>query len=612
MNKHAPRHYFSTLITAVWQMMRLAWAASPANLMWAVTATAAQGLIPIANAWIIKRIIDVVSLAVHSGGSIQGLVTQSILTAFGAVLAFSAVTPLITRYSESQLARQLGLEVREQLYSRLNGLHGLKYFEDPSFYDNIRLAEQGAQNGPTSLFRSVTSAIRSAATFFGFFGVVAAFSVPIAALLVLASLPQMWIELKFGRARLHLAERTSPLRRRTFLYGYLLAQPLAAKEIRALDIGQFLLGRFLASARQVNAAESTRELTEAKWKLLLDLLTAAITVAAVLTAINMATMQLITIGDVTLVIAAVGSVVGSISGLLRAFAGVDESVLFFDKAGAVMGLPETIHVAPQPSSVPAINDGIEIENVSFRYAEDLPWLLKGTSFRIPAGKSVALVGVNGAGKSTLVKLLLRMYDPDDGAILWDGQDVRAFEVTEYRTRIGVVFQDFLRFDMSVGDNIGIGKVHHLADRDRLEEAARAAGLHETIAALPSGYDTFLSRMLVPDERTRGTDFSGGQWQKLAVARMYFRDGDFLILDEPTASMDVHAEQRLFEEFMRIKQDKTTLIISHRFSTSRLADYIAVLDGGRIVEYGCHEELLGAGGYYSKMYTMHLRQNGLQV
>jgi len=333
---------------------------------------------------------------------------------------------------------------------------------------------------------------------------------------------------------------------------------------------------------------------------------------AIYTAIGMAAEQLLSVGDVVIVVAAVASVAGSLTGFFGAFAGVEESTLFFAKAQGVMGRPETIHISPAPVPVTPIQKGIEIADVSFRYDSDLPWLLKGVSFEIPSGKCVALVGANGAGKSTLVKLLLRMYDPEQGAILWDDQDIRRFAIEELRARIGVVFQDFVRFDMSVRDNIGIGNVEYMFDRQRIEAAARAAGIHTMITSLPNGYETFLSRMVVPDERTRGTDISGGQWQKLALARMYLRDGDFLILDEPTASMDVQSEAKLFQEFMRIKQNKTTLVITHRLSTSRMADYVAVLADGRIAEYGSHEDLLAAGGYYSQMYATHQQHYGAGV
>lgn len=604
--------YWQALLSAVKQMVLIAWSASPLYLGLGLVATVLLGLIPIANSWALKALVDLVGAASLEGGSVELAAIFRILTLYAIVLTFVAVVPLINQYANSQLARRLGLRVRERLYTRLNEFMGLRYFEDPRFYDDIRLAEQGAQSGPTSLFRSVASAIREATTVVGFFGVVSGFSIKIASLLLLASVPQLWIELRFGRSRLALAERTSPIRRRTFLYGYLLAHPLAAKEVRALGIGRFLLDRFLEGTREVDTAEAELQLAEARWQLAMDLLTAAVALTAIYTALGMASEQVLSVGGVTLVIAAVASVAGSLSGFFSAFAAVEESTLFFGKAQRVMARPETIHISPAPVPVTPVQRAIEIADISFRYDSDLPWLLKGVSFEIPSGKCVALVGANGAGKSTLVKLLLRMYDPERGTILWDGQDIRRFNIEELRARIGVVFQDFVRFDMSVRDNIGIGNLESMFNMQRIEAAARAAGIHTMIMSLPDGYETFLSRMVVPDERTRGTDISGGQWQKLALARMYLRDGDFLILDEPTASMDVQSEAKLFEEFMRIKQNRTTLIITHRLSTSRMADYVAVLANGRIAEYGSHEDLLAADGYYSQMYATHLQQYGASV
>lgn len=612
MRNARPGAYWRNLLRAVRQMLLIAWSASPPYLVLALVGTMLLGLIPIANAWALKALVDVVGAASLGDGQVGLTALVRVLVIYGVVIAFAAVVPLANQYTNSQLARRLGVRVRERLYSRLNDLMGLRYFEDPRFYDDFRLAEQGAHSGPTNLFRSVASAIRQATTVVGFFGVVSGFSIMIALLVLMASAPQLWIELRFGRSRLALAERTSPIRRRTFLYGYLLTHPLAAKEVRALGVGSFLLNRFLQGTREVDAAEAELQLNEAKWQLGMDLLTATVTLAAIYTAISMAAEQLLSVGDVVIVVAAVASVTGSLTGFFGAFAGVEESTLFFAKVQGVMGRPETVHISPAPVPVTPLQKGIEIADVSFRYDGDSSWLLKGASFEIPSGKCVALVGANGAGKSTLVKLLLRMYDPERGAILWNDQDIRQFDIEELRARIGVVFQDFVRFDMSVRDNIGIGNVGYVSDLPRIESAARAAGIHKMIMSLPNGYETFLSRMVVPDERTRGTDISGGQWQKLALARMYFRDGDFLILDEPTASMDVQSEAKLFQDFMEIKQSKTTLIITHRLSTSRLADYIAVLDDGHIVEYGSHKDLLAVGGHYSQMYATHLQQYGASL
>ncbi|MBN6051025.1 ATP-binding cassette domain-containing protein, partial [Nonomuraea sp. RK-328] len=258
-------------------------------------------------------------------------------------------------------------------------------------------------------------------------------------------------------------------------------------------------------------------------------------------------------------------------------------------------------------SLPVLRRGIELRDVWFRYSDDHPWVLRGVDLFIPHGCTVALLGLNGAGKSTLVKLLCRFYDPTRGAILWDGVDIRDVPPETLRSRIGAVFQDFVAYELTASDNIAVGDLSAAQDRARIERAAREAGVHDVVAALPRGYDTLLSREFDPEDPSEGGAsgvlLSGGQWQRLALARAFLRsDRDLMILDEPSAGLDPEAEHEVHSRLARLRAGRTSVVISHRLGAVRDADRIVVLGDGRVTEEGTHASLLADGGAYARLFT----------
>jgi ATP-binding cassette subfamily B protein len=275
-----------------------------------------------------------------------------------------------------------------------------------------------------------------------------------------------------------------------------------------------------------------------------------------------------------------------------------------------MAAPSALPVPPAPRDVPPLRHGVEFRGVWFRYADDQPWILRGVDLFIPHGQATALVGHNGAGKSTLVKLLCRLYDPTCGAVLWDGVDLRGFDPADLRRRMAAVFQDYMCYDLPVGENIGLGDLSALGDHARVTAAARRAGVHDVVAALPRGYDTLLSRMFQDsdgDDPASGVLLSGGQWQRLAVARAFLRDQqDLLILDEPSSGLDAEAEYEIHRSLTEYRAGRTSLLISHRLGSLRQAGNIVVLNDGRIAEQGRHRELIAEGGIYARLFGLQSR------
>jgi ATP-binding cassette subfamily B protein len=303
---------------------------------------------------------------------------------------------------------------------------------------------------------------------------------------------------------------------------------------------------------------------------------------------------------------AVAGVQAALSALVTQLAATHQHLLLFQHHRDVVAAEPDLPVPRAAISAGPLRRGIELRDVWFRYSPEHPWALRGVSMTIACGESVALVGRNGAGKSTLVKLLCRFYDPTRGAILWDGVDLREMRPESLRRRIGAVFQDFASYELSASDNVGLGDVSALEDRARIEAAARLAGAHDTLAGLPRGYDTQLTRLFLSesdcDGPTAGVILSGGQWQRVALARAVVRhDADLLICDEPNSGLDAEAEAEVHEMLRGHRAGRTSVLVSHRLAALRDADRIVVLEGGSVVEEGDHGELLRAGGHYARLF-----------
>lgn len=582
------------------RMVRIAWKAQSLCFVGVLSIRCVQGLFPLATAWVTKAIFDLLAQ------SLQGhVMLQNVFLLLGAQVALSVANQLLSplnQYLVQELGRQVSLEIKTSVYSKLNSIDGLACFEDPHFHNTIQVVTNGVQFTPQMALNTFIAVIQGVITISSFVGVLLAFSPLLAMIVGIAVLPQVYAQFKFGQQRFQVVLGNSPKERRAMYYGRVLSWIEYVKEVRLFNLGEYFLRRFVQTTREIYQTQRTQQKRELRWQAGLSMLTSLISAGAFVTIILQAFTGKISIGDVTLYTSAVASVQGTLSSMISGLTRLNENALFFQQYADLLALPQQLQISSSPRSVPELTEGITLRDVSFRYSEQHPWVLRHIDLFLPAGKCLALVGLNGAGKTTLVKLLTRMYDPTEGQILWDGIDFRELSPSELRQHIGTIFQDFAHYDLSVQHNIGLGEVSRIEDGDAVQQAASSAGIHQRILRLQDGYRSILSRWLAETEST-GVDFSGGEWQKIALARMFMRDADVLMLDEPTAALDAQAEYELYLHFRELMQGRTCLLITHRFSTVRMADYVAVLEKGSIIEYGQHDALIKRDGTYAKLYAM---------
>lgn len=587
--------------------IKLVWRTSPGLTLTNISLRLIRSLLPVMMLYVGKLIIDEVVALVQAGaaptdwrawfnGGVLDHLALLLLVEF-ALAVLSDVLGRVVSLNDALLSERFNNATSVRLMEHAATLD-LEDFEDSELQDKLERARRQTM-GRSTLLGQLLGQAQDMVTIISFAAGLVIYAPWLIALLILALVPAFIGEAHFNAQSYSLNYAWTPERRELDYVRQTGASVETAKEVKIFGLNAFLIERYRRLAESFYRANRRLAIRRAGWG---GLLTALGTVGYYFAYAFIAWRTVrgdFSIGDLTFLAGSFRRLRNLLEGLLMGFSQVAGQALYLDDLFSFFEIepeiasPVNARLFPMP-----IREGFAFENVGFIYPGAERWAVRHLSFTLRTGEVLALVGENGAGKTTLVKLLARLYDPDEGRILLDGYDLREYDLDQLRANIGVIFQDFVRYHLSAAENIAVGRIDARGDRERIEEAARRSLADDVIGKLPAGYDQIIGKRF-----KKGVDLSGGEWQKIAIARAYMRDAQLLILDEPTAALDARSEFEVFQRFKELSMGKTAVIISHRFSTVRMADRILVLEGGEIEEIGSHEELLDAGRRYAELFEL---------
>lgn len=571
----------------------LVYRAAPTATLALATLTLLSAVLPVSVAWVGKQIIDSVVLGDRD------LTLRWVLIELG-VITLQAGLGRLLGLVRALLGARLSVDINVMILTKALALE-LTDFENSEFYDKLTKARREASTRPLSVVSETFQLAQNVLTLAGYVALLVQFSVWVMLGLVVAGIPAALVEMKFSNQAFRLRNWRSPEARRLTYLEYVIANDEHVKEVKLFGVGQLFLNRYKTLAEQFLGEDRKLMKRRTLWAYLLSLLgTGAFYAAYAIMAIAAAVGSL-TLGTMTLYVIAFRQGQQAFQSILTAIGGMYEDNLYMSNLFEYLALPVPERkVAPPSAAVDSAQRGqVRFVDVGFRYPGREEWALRHVDLDIPRGQSLALVGQNGSGKTTLIKLMTGLYEPTEGRVLVDGIDLREWDPETLRARMSVVFQDFNQYQLTLKENVGLGKASDIEDMALVGRAITQSGGDTLVAELPTGLDTPLGRWFKD-----GHELSGGQWQKVALSRAFMReDADILILDEPTAALDAEAEHAVFERVRALREGRTSILISHRFPTVRMADHIIVMEHGKIKERGTHDELVKKGGRYAELFRL---------
>ncbi len=579
------------------EFFRLIYQTSPAMFITNVILRAFRAAIPVTMLYLGKLIIDeVVRLTDVTGDKDLSYLFMLIGAEFGLAI-ISDATNRATVLLDSLLGDKFSNETSVRLMKHAGTLD-LAQFEDAAFYDKLERARRQTVTR-TALMTQVLGQMQNIITI-GFLSIgLVAFSPWLILLILVAVVPAFLGESHFNERSYSLNNQWTPERRELDYFRYIGASDETAKEVKIFGLSGFLVSHFATLANKYYLANRKVAVARARWGSVFAAIGSAGYYGAYIIIIFQTVNGTLSIGDLTFLSGSFMRLRGLLESVLNQFSSMAEGALYLRDFFDFFEMKPLIPSQEKATAIPKpIRQGFVFEDVGFHYPNTNQWAVRHLNFTLQAGEKLALVGENGAGKTTLIKLLSRLYDPTEGRILLDGVDLKEYNPEELRAEIGVIFQDFVQYQMTAATNIAVGNIEEQYNHIKIDDAAYRGMADRVIQKLPKGYDQMIGRRFA-----NGVNLSGGEWQKVAISRAYMRDAQILVLDEPTAALDARAEYEVFQRFSDLTRGKTAVLISHRFSTVRMADRILVLENGQMREIGTHQELLEKGGKYAELFSL---------